>query len=180
MSSTAVDGLIAETERLLLREIVETDEGFVNKLLNSDSFIKYIGDRGVRNDTDAAKFIRERYRQSYADNGYGLYAVILKASGLPIGICGFVRRDSLPGPDIGFAFLPEHERKGYGYESASASMAYGRKSLGFDTVYAITSPGNDASEKLLGKLGFDSLGLSRMPDGELLNVFRYTYPDSAD
>jgi RimJ/RimL family protein N-acetyltransferase len=105
---------------------------------------------------------------------------LLKASNQPVGVCGFVRRDSLPGPDIGFAFLPEHERKGYGYESASASMSYGKDSLSFDTVYAITSPGNDASEKLLAKLGFEPLGLNRMPDGELLNVFRYTYPDSAD
>jgi len=180
MVSAAVNGFIAETDRLVLREILETDAAFINELLNTESFINYIGDRGVRSESDAATFIRERYRQSYADNGYGLYAVVLKAAGLPIGMCGFVRRVSLPGPDIGFAFLPEYERRGYGLESAKAAMAFGQSDLGFTTVYAITTPGNDASERLLAKLGFESVGLTRMPDGELLNVFRHTYPESAD
>ncbi|MBK9216940.1 MAG: GNAT family N-acetyltransferase [Chloracidobacterium sp.] len=48
--------------------------------------------------------------------------------GTPIGNCGFVRRDT-PGPDIGFAFLPEYERQGYGFESSQALSRYGREGL---------------------------------------------------
>ena len=69
-------------------------------------------------------------------------------------MCGYVRRESLDGPDIGFAFLPEHERRGYGFESASAMLKYGRDTLGFSTIRAITSMENDASGSLLEKLGF--------------------------
>lgn len=143
-----------ETERLNIRELDSAlDAEFIFELLNSPKFIEFIGDRGVRSPAEAAGFIENRYRQSYRDHGYGLYAVELK-DGTQIGMCGFVRRDTLPGPDIGFAFLPEFERQGYGYESAAAMMKYGHDAFGFTTVYAITSPNNDASGSLLEKLGF--------------------------
>ncbi|MEQ1603569.1 MAG: GNAT family N-acetyltransferase [Pyrinomonadaceae bacterium] len=146
--------MILQTTRLNVRELNSaSDAEFICALLNTPKFIKYIGDRGVRTADDAAAFIDDRYRQSYRDHGYGLYAVELK-DGTRIGMCGFVRRDTLPGPDIGFAFLPEFERRGFGYESAAAMMKYGHDAFGFTTVYAITSPDNDASGSLLEKLGF--------------------------
>ena len=146
---------VLETERLVLRELDgECDAAFVNELLNSPKFLKYIGDRNVRSTEEAADFIENRYAASYRQHGFGLYAVDLKKNGIPIGICGFVRRDTLPGPDIGFAFLPQFERQGYGIESAEATMKYGRETLGFDEVWAITSVDNEASGRLLEKLGF--------------------------
>ena len=163
--------IIVETERLVLREVAEADASFVNELLNSEGFLKYIGDRGVRTDDEARVFIRDRYRKSYSDNGYGLYTVVQRSDGASVGVCGFVRRDTLPGPDIGFAFLPEHERKGFGVESASAMMEYGRDSLGFAEVYAITTITNGPSMRLLEKLGFHFLEESADPDGTRLNVF---------
>ena len=97
------------TERLTLREVTHDDAAFILELLNTPKFIKYIGDRGARSIDDALRYIDERYLASYRDNGYGLYGVVENASGKLIGACGFVRRDALPGPDIGFSFLPEFE-----------------------------------------------------------------------
>ena len=146
---------LLETERLTIRELdAAADAAFVLELLNRPKFIQYIGDRGVRTVEEAADFIENRYRQSYRDHGYGLYTVELKDKQTPVGLCGFVRRDTLPGPDVGFAFLPDHEGKGYGFESADAMMRYGRETLGFTSVWAITSLDNDASGRLLEKLGF--------------------------
>lgn len=162
--------MILETERLLVRELNSaSDAEFICALLNTPKFIKYIGDRGVRTPAEAADFIETRYRQSYVDHGFGLYAVELK-DGTPVGMCGYVRRDSLDGPDIGFAFLPEHERLGYGFESASAMLEFGRDSLGFDTIRAITSMDNDASGQLLQKLGFRYDSLIE-PNGETLKLY---------
>ena len=167
---------ILETERLLIREMDSAlDAEFVFELLNTPKFIKYIGDRNVRSVEQARDFIENRYRQSYRDHGYGLYAVELKADTTAVGMCGFVRRDTLPAPDIGFAFLPEHEGKGYGVESAKAVMEFGRDSLGFTTVLAITSQDNDTSGRLLEKLGFAFEDLMDFPDGEKLKLFSYTY-----
>lgn len=144
---------IIETERLLIREITADDAPFVLELINTPKFHKYIGDRGVRTVEKAGPYVEEKFLKNYRGLGYGLYAVCLK-DGTAIGNCGFVRRDTLPGPDIGFAFLPEYEGKGYAFESASAVMKYGRETLGFDRVLAITTLDNDASIRLLERLGF--------------------------
>lgn len=146
------------------------DAEFVLALLNSPKFLKYIGDRGVRSVEQAAEFIENRYRQSYRDHGYGLYTVALH-DGTYLGMCGFVKRQQFEFADLGFAFLPEHERQGYGFESADAMLEYGRKSLGFNKVLAITSLDNDASGSLLEKLGFKLDGVEEMPDGEQLKVY---------
>ncbi len=167
--------LIAETERLILRELDSaTDAEFIFALLSTPKFLQYIGDRGVRNVTDAAEFIENRYRQSYRDHGFGLYAVELKDHArTQIGLCGFVKRDHLEFPDIGFALLPEFEGKGYGFESAEATMTSGRERLGFTNVLAITSLDNDASAGLLEKLGFTFTGLIDSPENEKLRLFTY-------
>jgi RimJ/RimL family protein N-acetyltransferase len=173
MNDTASTSIV-ETDRLVIRELVEDDAEFVHRLLNSPNFKRYIGDRNVRSDEDARVFIRDRYRKSYELHGYGLYAVELRADGTPIGMCGFVRRDTLPAPDLGFAFLPEHERKGYGSESSIAVVNYGRKTFGFSELLAITTVDNDASVALLKKIGFEFDSVIDTPEGERLNLFRLT------
>lgn len=168
---------ILETDRLILRELDSVvDAEFMFELLNSPKFIKYIGDRGVRSVEQARTFIETRYQPSYELHGYGLYTVERKEDGKQVGICGFVRRDSLPGPDIGFAFLPEYERNGYGYESAAAIMNYGRDVLGIDQVLAITTSDNEASGRLLEKLGF---GFAELIESGKETLKLYHFPPDA-
>lgn len=158
--------MILETERLILREIEQADEAFILDLLNQPSFIRYIGDRNVRTLEQSREFIENRFRASYQTFNFGLWAVELKEDRTPIGICGFVRRDSLPDADIGFAFLPQFERKGFAFESADATMKYGRKTLGLNRILAITSQNNESSGKLLKKLGFKFEHLIKMPHAD--------------
>lgn len=164
---------ILETDRLVLREIDPSiDAEFILELLNSSGFIKFIGDRGVRTLDQANDFIETRFRKSYADHGYGLYAVDVKAEETPVGICGFVRRDGLPDADLGFALLPQFEKQGYAFESAAAVMHYGRSVLGLGRVLAITSMDNAASGRLLEKLGFTFDGPIALPHSdEQLKLF---------
>lgn len=142
------------TERITLRHLSpETDAEFILRLLNEPSFLQYIGDKKVRTLDDARAYIGNGPMKSYEENGFGLFRVGLKENGSAIGICGLIKRDTLPAPDIGFAFLPEYWNKGYAFESATAVMNHGRDVLGLDRVLAITSLENDASAKLLGKIG---------------------------
>lgn len=149
----AESGKILETERLRLRKVTANDAEFVLKLLNQPSFKRYIGDRDVRTLEQAREYIATRFTESYIKNGFGLYLSELKQDGTPIGLCGFVRRDTLPDPDIGFALLPQFERQGYAYEAASAAMEYGRAQLGLRRVLAITTLDNQSSGRLLAKIG---------------------------
>lgn len=147
---------LLETPRLELRRLTENDAPFVLVLLNEPSFLANIGDRGVRTLDGARDYIARGPMASYERFGFGLYLVELKGRPVPIGICGILKRDTLPEPDIGFAFLPAFWSQGYGFESASAVKAYARDTLGLPRLLAIVSPSNQASIRLLEKLGFTS------------------------
>lgn len=152
--------IVLETERLALRHLSpETDAEFILRLLNEPSFLQYVGDKGVRTLDDARNYICNGPMKSYEQNGFGLYKVELKEKGESIGICGLIKRENLPDPDIGVAFLPEYWRQGYALESAVAVMKHARQVLRLERVLAITSPDNEASARLLGKIGlrFDRL-----------------------
>jgi len=72
----------------------------------------------------------------------------------PIGICGLLKRDALPDPDIGYAFLPGYRSRGYAFEAASAVRDAARDAFGIARLLAIVSPGNASSIQLLERLGF--------------------------
>lgn len=157
---------IIDTDRLILRSLSSNDADFILDLLNQPSFIRYIGDRNVRNTLDARVYIENRFLESYKQFGFGLYLVELKKDQTPIGICGFVKRQTLPDPDIGFAFLPRYWSQGFAFESASAMLNYGKEVLGFMRILAIASKDNDNSAKLLIKLGFRHEQTLKMSEDE--------------
>ncbi|WP_286829664.1 MULTISPECIES: GNAT family N-acetyltransferase [Kordiimonas] len=142
-----------ETERLRLREATLDDADLALQIYNSPGFIEFVGDRGLRTTDDAKAYLEKNLLGSYAKNGFGLYIVELKASGEPVGMCGLVDRPGLDAPDIGFTFLPDHMRMGYGYESAAAVLDYGRNKLGMTRILAIVDPKNAKSIGLIEKLG---------------------------
>ena len=150
---------ILETERLKIRQMNEADAKFILRLLNEPSFLRFIGDKGVRSIDDAREYILNGPVASYQQNGFGLYLVELKDTCTPIGMCGLLKRKLLADADIGFAFVPEFWNKGYALESASAVMVYGKDVLKLPRIVAITNKDNDTSAKLLEKLGmrFDRL-----------------------
>ena len=110
--------LVCETQRLLIRRLDATDAPFILRLLNEPSFLQNIGDRGVRSLDDARTYLAKGPLASYAQHGFGLFHVSLKAGGDAIGMCGLLKRDWLDAPDVGFAFLPEFWSKGYAPESS--------------------------------------------------------------
>ena len=157
---------VIETNRLVLRRLSPDDAEFINELLNQPSFLRYIGDKEVRNSVDAVRYIQTGPLASYERFGFGLYLVELKETGVPIGICGLLKRDSLPDVDIGFAFLPNFWSQGYAFESASAVMTYGRDVLGLRRIVAITSPDNDPSIRILEKIGLRFEGLIKLSEDQ--------------
>lgn len=144
---------IINTTRLELFEICETDAPFILELFNTPSWLKFIGDRNLRTEEDAKNYIIGRLIPSYKIFGFGFYLTKLKEGNISIGICGIVKRDFLEHVDIGFAFLPQYEGKGFGYESAAGVMNYAQTILGIETIAGITDSENKNSIALLEKLG---------------------------
>lgn len=142
-----------ETERLVLRPLTTDDAPFILTLLNEPSFLRFIGDKKVRNLDDARQYLLNGPIASYNAHGFGLLLVELNDSQTPIGMCGLLKRDELPAPDIGFAFIPDYWRQGFGFEAATAVMNDARERLNLPRILAIVSPDNEASIKLLERLG---------------------------
>jgi RimJ/RimL family protein N-acetyltransferase len=150
--AAAVNVIVIQTERLMLRQLVLSDAGFILELLNEAAFLRFIGDKGVRSLADARDYILSGPIGSYARHGFGLYATCLR-DGTPAGICGLVKRDDLADVDVGFAFLSRHCSKGYAVESASAVLAHARQELRLQRIVAITAPENLGSIAVLEKIG---------------------------
>ena len=143
-----------ETERLRLRRVGLEDAPFILMLVNDPDWLRFIGDRGVRTLADARGYIRSGPVKMYETFGFGLYAVEPKRGGAPIGLCGLIKRDALPEPDLGFAFLPAWRGQGYAREAALAIVEEARTTLGLPRILAITSLDNTRSIKLIERLGF--------------------------
>lgn len=152
------------TPRLRLRPFENGDAPFILNLLNSAGWLRYIGDRNIRNLEDAELYLRAKILRSYEDLGYGLLLVSSLQSGEALGMCGLVKREGLDFPDLGFAFLPEHTGKGYALESARAVLDGAKENLSYEKLQAITLAGNLASIRLLNKLGMYYKGQVNLPD----------------
>ncbi len=145
--------MILTTDRLTFRCLSPTDAPFILELLNQPSWIRNIGDRGVRTEADAVAYIQNGPMASYERHGFGLWRVELTAERTPIGICGVLKRDYLEETDIGFAYLERFQGQGFGMEGAEATMAYARDTLHLARMLAVVSPDNPGSIRILERLG---------------------------
>jgi RimJ/RimL family protein N-acetyltransferase len=160
-----------ETPRLQLRRVELADAVFFNKLLNNPAFLQNIGDRGVRSTADAVSYIRDRIWGAYRVLGYGMYLVQRKGEGVPLGICGLVKRDFLDCPDLGFALLPEHAGNGYAAEAARSVIAAAGSRWGIAQLYAITNLGNHRAVRLLERLEFHRERSCTLPQGGEVELY---------
>ncbi|WP_440026456.1 GNAT family N-acetyltransferase [Chromobacterium amazonense] len=152
-----------ETPRLRLRPLQEQDAAFILELLNEPAFIANIGDKDVRDLDGARQYIAKGPQASYQQHGHGLLLVELSDDATPVGICGLVKRDCLPHPDIGYAFLKRHWGRGYACEAGAACLDHARKVLNIGVVVGITAPHNQGSIRVLEKLGLRYDRLLELP-----------------
>lgn len=169
---TGPDGLVCETPRLALRLARPGDAAFLLQLVNQRSWIDHIGDRHVHTLEEAAHYIDQRLLAPFRALGYGMYILQRKSDGTPVGLCGLVKRDTLPDPDLGFALLDAYAGQGYAVEAATAVVRHARETLGIQRLLAITTPGNQPSGRLLVKLGFQLQDAPHVtPEGERLLLY---------
>ena len=170
---------VAETKRLTLRRFDVSDAAFILELLNDPAWLRFIGNRNIATLEDARRYILNGPARMYERHGFGLWLVELKERCLPVGMCGLIKRDALEDVDIGFALLAAHRGRGYAFEAASATMCYAWTTLGLARLVAIASLGNDASERLLERLGFTFERMTRL-DGDASDVKLYAARRAGD
>ncbi len=160
--------LILFTERLNLRTVNADDAPFYLELVNDPSWIANIGNRNLHTVEAARAALLDGPVAAQMRLGYSLYLVERRSDGAPLGLCGLLKRDFLPGVDIGYALAPRYWGHGYAYEAAAAVMAQARDVFRQPCLLAITHPDNRASIALLEKLGLQFVERKQLPgyDGD--------------
>ena len=140
-----------QTDRLLIRPIKLEDKEFIYSLVNSDKWLRYIGNRNIGNSNDAEMYIRK-----IIENKNFFYSVMeILETNEQIGILTFLNREKQEFPDIGFALLPQFEKKGYTFEAGKKYLDEIISLKSFKKIIGITIPENESSIKLLKRLGLE-------------------------
>ncbi len=155
-----------ETERLIIQPTSIDDAVFIFQLMNSPKWIQYIGDRNINTIEDAMFYIKNKMIPQLKKLGFSNYTVIRKEDYQKIGTCGLFDREGLKGIDIGFAFLPDFEGKGYAFEASNRIKVAAFNDFKLDSLLAITAQDNKNSQKLLRKLEFQLIDTLTLPNDE--------------
>ena len=156
-----------ETQRLNIEKLQIADFTFIKELVNTEGWIKFIGDRNVRSDDDAKDYISKILENS----NIHYWVARLKFELLPIGIVTFIKKDYLPYWDIGFAFLSSYMGKGLAFEVVSAALKKILVEYNKEPILATTNKHNSSSIRLLKKLGF-TYERELKNDGKILQVYK--------
>ena len=155
-----------ESTRLLMEKMRLSDFAFINELLNTEGFLKYIGDRNIRSDEDAKAYIVKILENP--DIQY--WVVSAKSDPVPMGIVSLVKRDYLPLHDIGYAFLSRFTNRGFAFEATNAVIRKLLYDCGYEELLAIPNKSNTRSVRLLGKLSF-SYKKEIEHEGKIIQVY---------
>ncbi|KAA5532545.1 GNAT family N-acetyltransferase [Taibaiella lutea] len=146
-----------ETERLIMREMLPTDDAGMFQLDSDPDVHLYIGRKPVQY-IEQSREVIEIVRKQYEINGIGRWAVIEKETGAFIGWSGLKlitepingRKNHL---DLGYRFIKQYWGKGYAKETAIASAAYAWDVLNAKELCGIVHIHNIASRKTLQSVG---------------------------
>jgi len=147
-----------ETPRLLIRELLPSDDIGMFEMDNNPEVHRYIGQKPVTH-IDQSREAIALVRQQYLDFGIGRWAIMEKATGDFVGWTGFkLMKDKVNHHvdhyDFGYRQQLSKWGQGFGYEAGYAALHYGIRELGLKEIYAMTDVDNKASRGLLEKLGF--------------------------
>ncbi|MBV0911367.1 GNAT family N-acetyltransferase [Anianabacter salinae] len=145
-----------ETERLILRPFEPQDlDAFA--ALNADPVVmEHFPAVMTRDETEA---FMDRIAEKQARVGYAVGAVLDKADGAFLGLCGLnlfeIDLPWTPETEIGWRFTRASWGKGYASEAARAWLAYGFGTLGLSRIVAFTATANHASSKVMERIGME-------------------------
>ncbi|MFF5567157.1 GNAT family N-acetyltransferase [Streptomyces sp. NPDC012623] len=145
-----------QTPRLLLRRWHEEDLVPMAEINADPEVMRWIDDGSVRSLDQTAEDI-ERWEEEWDEEGFGLFAVELLASGELAGFAGLsvpaFLPEALPDIEIGWRLGQPFWGQGYASEAAHAALEFALQDRGLERVISISRPGNEASENVMRKLG---------------------------
>ena len=164
-----------QTSRLLLRRWQSEDlDGFA--AVNAQpEVVRYIHD-GRTLDRAATAERLANYQQHWDEHGFGLYAVEIKETGELAGFTGLAvptfLPEIMPAVEIGWRLGRAYWGRGLATEAAQAVVAHARADLGLRRLVSIHIVGNEASARVMVKLGMSLERETVQPDtGRQVRVY---------
>lgn len=148
-----------ETNRFILREIIESDAQDFFELDSNPEVHKYLGNNPVTTIEQSLNAIKG-IRKQYVENGIGRWAVVDKVTGELVGWSGLKYEEGIRAYgyyDLGYRLKEQHWGKGIATETAKASLKYGFENLGYNQISAAAHVENIGSNAVLKKVGFKLL-----------------------
>jgi ribosomal-protein-alanine N-acetyltransferase len=151
--------IILETERLLFRPHMITDLDDYCSMEMDINVRRYVGGYPRTRENAEQQFPKNQLQKISTDR-LALWATILKAENVYIGRCGLVphfKPDGGPIPGeaaLGYYLAPQYWHHGFATEAGKAFIHFGFYELAFKRIVATVEKGNDASVRVLQKLGF--------------------------
>jgi RimJ/RimL family protein N-acetyltransferase len=158
---------ILDTERLIVRDWLETDLDAFHAICSDASVMRFVSDGQVWSLQRTRAFI-ERAIASSAEWGYCQWPLIQKDDGSVIGFCGFV--NAVEGAEIGWRLARGAWGRGLATEAAEAVLKHGFDSLKLSRVVATVQTSNVASLHIAEKLGMIRKGNFRRDGRELVTL----------
>jgi RimJ/RimL family protein N-acetyltransferase len=148
---------IAQTDRLLIREIIVDDIPRLYELYADESITRYMEPLFPSMEQEI-EYTHDYIHNVYRFYGYGMWIIVEKKSNLVVGRVGLEYKEGFEGLELGFMLGVEYQHKGYAYEACDAVLKYGVCEL-FQTKFcAFVDENNTPSIKLCRKLGFTQCG----------------------
>lgn len=115
-------------------------------LQNDDVMYAY---EGTFNDAEVQSWL-DKQLGNYKEYGFGLWAVVLKETGVMIGQCGLTMQNYDGGKvlEVGYLFQKEYWHHGYASEAAIACKEYAFDKLNAQEVYSMIRDTNIPSQNV--------------------------------
>ncbi|MBK9050480.1 MAG: GNAT family N-acetyltransferase [Chloroflexi bacterium] len=162
--------ILFETLRLTVRQLQPEDVDAMFAIYGDPEVVRWVDDGQPLSRDLCAKWI-DVSQHNYTSKGFGVSAVIEKATGTFIGCCGIIYAPGGSEPEIIYAFRPSHWGQGFASEVVPAMLAYGFDTCHLPDIYATIFPENLASARVLTKAGMSWLRDDFNEDGTTTAVY---------
>ena len=162
-----VNGILLETERLVLRRVTLSDLDDMTRLNRDPEVMRYIGDGAVWTRAQSEARIRRIQKVYTIFPGLGLWIGEEKNERRFVGAYALIYIPNTVEVEVGYRLCKSAWGRGLATEGARALVRYGLVELGLDRVVGLTHPGNDASKQVLMKAGLAPCGIGHYYGKEL-------------
>jgi RimJ/RimL family protein N-acetyltransferase len=169
---TYPNSVLIRTPRLSVRKLEAADVEVMYSVYGDTEAMRFVGDGTPLTRTDCERWIEITHR-NYAHRGYGMFVVVLAASGNAVGFCGLVHPANQTQPELKYAYRREHWGNGYATEAAAALLAFGARQFDLKEVVATAAPEHAVSHRVLLKAGMERAVPRQNQDGSFTEVFTW-------